>query len=151
MRVNLGCGRYPLEGWTNVDLVEGADLQADIVTVRLDGVTEIAAIHVLEHLPYRQIPDALANWRSWCVPGAAITVEVPDMEAISLKQPDPRWELWTYGSQEHDGEFHRAGFDARSLERSLSAAGWSTVQVAPFASEHEARRGMPCLAGTATT
>jgi SAM-dependent methyltransferase len=56
MRLNIGCGKVPLEGYTNVDQFNfpGVDIVCTIGTEPLplpdDSVDEIVANHVLEHL-----------------------------------------------------------------------------------------------------
>lgn len=80
-KLNLGCGRYPVEGWVNVDLLP--DLQPDVVC-NLDrfpypfpdaAFERISASHVLEHLN-----DPLAAMREWhrlLTPGGELVVKVP--------------------------------------------------------------------------
>ena len=55
MKLNVGCGRDPLEGWTNLDVAPwpGVDVLADItrqIPLPDDSVTEILCSHVIEHI-----------------------------------------------------------------------------------------------------
>lgn len=56
MKVNLGCGRTPLEGFVNLDMTytTGVDIVHDLeedepLPDAIQGVTEYRMIHVLEH------------------------------------------------------------------------------------------------------
>ena len=84
LRLNLGCGRSPLEGWVNVDLspLPGIDVVADLDRCRTqalpfadDSVGEFRMTHVLEH-----IGDTLALMQELhriAQPGARLTVRSP--------------------------------------------------------------------------
>ena len=84
LRLNLGCGRSPLEGWVNVDVVAlpGIDVVADLDACRTtplpfaDGtVSQFHMSHVLEH-----IGDMLALMQELhriAEPGAQILIRAP--------------------------------------------------------------------------
>ena len=86
MRVNLGCGDHPLNGWVNVD----ADVAcpADVYTVLpalpfADASCEdIYAGHLLEHLTHEDGASLLAECLRVLVPGGRLGVLVPDTRAI---------------------------------------------------------------------
>ena len=55
MKLNVGCGRDPMPGWTNLDISawDGVDLVADVcehIPLEDNCVDEILASHVIEHL-----------------------------------------------------------------------------------------------------
>lgn len=84
MKVNLGCGRRAMPGWTNIDAVPlaGVDLVAQLddpekVSLPLadDSVDEFAMLHVLEHIRY-PLPLMAELWRC-ATPGATITIACP--------------------------------------------------------------------------
>ena len=55
MKLNVGCGRDPLEGWTNLDLADwpGVDIVADItklIPLSDNTVDEIRCSHTIEHV-----------------------------------------------------------------------------------------------------
>lgn len=84
MRLNLGCGRRPLAGWTNVDIVAlpGVDLVADLndcgntpLPFPGDVADSLAMSHVLEHIP-NSLPLMQELWRV-AKPGADLTIRVP--------------------------------------------------------------------------
>jgi hypothetical protein len=84
LNLNLGCGRSPVPGWVNVDLVAmpGVDVVADLDACRTqplpfadDSVSKMRMIHVLEH-----IGDTLALMQELhriAEPGALLLIHSP--------------------------------------------------------------------------
>lgn len=56
MKLHIGCGRDPKDGWINLDIAPGkgvdlvADLDHDTLPIDDESVDEILGIHVIEHL-----------------------------------------------------------------------------------------------------
>jgi SAM-dependent methyltransferase len=84
MKLNLGCGRRPMDGWVNVDCVPlpGVDLVVELDApdkVSLpwadDSVDELAMIHVLEHISH-PLPLMQELWRV-AKPKATIMIACP--------------------------------------------------------------------------
>ena len=81
MKLNLGCGRFPLAGYINVDADPVArpdvlhDLERFPYPFAPSSVEEIEASHVLEHLsdPFA----AVAEWHRILAPGGRLVVRVP--------------------------------------------------------------------------
>ena len=81
MKLNLGCGRFPMEGYVNVDGV--ADVHPDLVhdlnqrpyPFPDESAEEVHASHVLEHLndPF----GTMAEWHRLLAPGGHLIVRVP--------------------------------------------------------------------------
>lgn len=146
MRLNLGCGAHPLEGWKNVDLHLEADIRGDVRDLTFEGVEAVEMAHLLEHLPWADTFGVLTRIRSWMVPGGEIRVEVPDWETLAEMDPaDPMWAQWVWGSQVHPGEFHTNGFTEATLRAEMARAGWTVTGSARFRSTHDARPGYPCV------
>ncbi|MCC7328319.1 MAG: methyltransferase domain-containing protein [Burkholderiales bacterium] len=84
VRLNLGCGRHPIEGWVNVDIaaLPGVDVVADLDACRTtplpfadDSVSTMLMTHALEH-----IHDTLALMQELhrvAKPGALLTLRCP--------------------------------------------------------------------------
>lgn len=86
LRINLGCGRFPLAGFINVDQFEEVepDLVADILDLPYEAETvdEIYAGHVLEHFDGDDGEKVLSYWHSLLVPGGRISISVPDFDVL---------------------------------------------------------------------
>jgi len=148
-KLNLGSGKYPLPGYYNIDAHEPADTTADVWTVDIHEAAEVRMDHFLEHIPWTQTHALLTRVHGWLIEGGLLRVEVPDMAAIFERGTGGDWLRYVYGSQQHEGEFHRAGFTAVSLYTALDEAGFTDVDVKSIISTFRTRQGMPCLVATA--
>jgi len=81
LRLNIGCGRFPIDGWVNVDVDPSAkadvfhDLNVFPYPFASASAAEIVASHVLEHTA-----DPFATMRELgriVEPGGTLTVRVP--------------------------------------------------------------------------
>ena len=149
-RLNLGCGKFPLEGYVNVDSHEPADIEGNVWACQFEQVDEVRMDHFLEHFGWRETVPLLERVRSWMVKGGRLDLEVPDTSAIlDFWRDNPDWLRYVYGSQQHEGEFHKNGFTQESLEKALADAGFEQISVTWIRSEHPSRRGMACLKAVA--
>lgn len=86
LKLHLGCGDKRWDGWVNVDLAgEVADLHADVMDELPwdDGtVSEIAAIHVFEHVPLPLARRVLTEWVRVLRPGGVLTLEMPCRDKV---------------------------------------------------------------------
>lgn len=150
MRLNVGSGYFPLDGWTNIDQHCQADIRDDFRDLEFTDVDEINATHLLEHISWRDTGIVLSIFRTWLRDGGKLTVEVPNMASIMRRGPaDDLWLPYVYGSHEHDGEHHKAGFTAASLTEALSTEGYRAISTRTFRSKFPVREGMPCLEAVA--
>ncbi|MEQ8277450.1 MAG: methyltransferase domain-containing protein [Deltaproteobacteria bacterium] len=80
-QLNLGCGRFPKEGFVNVDwaAAPGVDVIHDLTALPYpfeDSTFErIEADHVLEHLP--QVFEVMAEIHRLLAPGGTLVLRVP--------------------------------------------------------------------------
>lgn len=102
-------------------------------------------IHFLEHFSWHETRPLLQHVRSWMKRGGLLVVEVPNMERIMAHGTRGDWLRYVYGSQQHEGEYHRTGFSFESLPSAILSAGFRVRGVRMFPSQHPSRRGMPCL------
>jgi predicted SAM-dependent methyltransferase len=83
MKINLGSGKKMLKGWVNVD-IEGADVNCDIRKLPFDdeSAEEVMAVHVFEHIPYKENLDTLIEWRRVLKDGGRLILELPCMDKV---------------------------------------------------------------------
>ena len=125
LRLNLGCGHLPLDGYVNVDMRElpGVDVVApiDALPVEAGSVAEIFSAHFLEHFPHEQLRRSLLPyWRSVLRPGGTFRAVVPDVDSMidQYKGGEISFENLrqvAYGGQEYEGDFHFTAFTPDSL------------------------------------
>jgi SAM-dependent methyltransferase len=97
MNLNLGCGFWPVAGWTNVDLNPETSRYVDIWASVTDlpfpdgSADRIYCGHLLEHLGYdSDAPAALREMARVLAPGGSICVVGPDMDRV-LEGDDDAW------------------------------------------------------------
>ena len=139
LKLNLGCGHIPVEGYVNVDRRElpGVDVVADVGDLPFEegGVQEIFSAHLLEHFPQEMLRRRLLPfWRTLLMPGGSFRAVVPDGEAMlagiargSYSFSDFREVL--FGAQDYDGDFHFNLFAPDSLCGLLEEAGFKDIRV----------------------
>src|ERR1700677_2089475 len=84
MKLNLGSGRRPIEGWVNVDKYPPADVLHDLEELPWpwadNAAEDVLLCHVLEHLG--QTPNLflkiMQELYRVCANGALVTIMVPD-------------------------------------------------------------------------
>jgi predicted SAM-dependent methyltransferase len=94
LRLNLGCGKFHLKGFINIDQSEKVkpDLLGDVLNLPYEegSIEEIYAGHLLEHFAYLDGKRALNYWYSLLKPGGTIGVCVPNYDCIVdqfIKEP----------------------------------------------------------------
>lgn len=141
MKLDLGCGKDKIEGFTGVDLYEpSADIKDDIVTLSTfkdDSIDEIRAFHILEHMFEKDIKPALASMYRVLKPEGKVHIQVPDLvwlcqDFINQREDDRwGWKLQTlFGLQREDnliGEMHKTGFSADRLRKLLIDTGFVNI------------------------
>ena len=91
MRVNVGCGAWPLPGWINIDEVRVKSMTTAKIGVFAsvpplpfpDGcLEEIYAGHFVEHLPRFRAVEFIAECHRCLKPGGLLGIVVPDTRAV---------------------------------------------------------------------
>ena len=135
MKLNLGSGCAPIEGYTNVDAKFGDS--AFPLAYPDNSVDEIYASHILEHFPQAQCTDVLIDWVRVLKPGGVLKVAVPDFKWIAQEylKGASEYPLMGYviGGQTDDHDYHKALFDETALRHRLRVAGLTDIQ--PWRSE----------------
>jgi SAM-dependent methyltransferase len=108
VRINLGCGRFPIPGWINVDSVMlpevdvVVDLEGATLPFENDSVTEMAGSHLLEHI--KNSLGLMQELHRIAKPGATAVFRVPYGSSDDA-DTDPThvrryfWGSWGYFSQ----------------------------------------------------
>lgn len=140
MKLNLGSGNAPLDGYENLDAKNDDVLYPLRRCVGLDrssfsqyydeSVDEVRASHVLEHFPHGQTLDVLKEWVRVLKPGGWLKIAVPDLAYIFQKwnQTKEPLEAYLFGGQVDGDDYHRAAFDAAKLGEMLSNAGLVNIR-----------------------
>lgn len=139
IRLNLGCGHIPIDGYLNVDAreVPGVDIVADVQNLPFEPgqVSEIFSAHMLEHFPVEQLARTLLPyWHSLLRPGGTFAAVVPDAETMLSEHAAGRFSFddlrqVTFGEQEYEGDFHFNMFSHASIVELLEKAGFVDVQL----------------------
>ena len=139
LRLNLGSGLIPLDGYVNLDgrEIEGVDVVADVRALPVDPETvdEIRAAHLVEHFPAEELRRVvLPHWYSRLVPGGRVVLVVPDAEAMAHHYVEgdysfDEFRLALFGGQDYDGDFHYAMYSPAAMAGLLRDAGFSDVDV----------------------
>lgn len=138
MRLELGAGERPTPGFTHMDERELDDIEivGDVSKltqfVQPESCDELRATHLLEHFSWRDTEDILSEWHRALKPGGFIYLEVPNLHgqmyelSRGMESEEKIVEL-IYGSQDYEGNYHKAGFTDRTLCNALLAAGFVNV------------------------
>jgi len=139
MKLNLGSGNRPLQGYIGVDLAPNADIQCDLRKLEPfadNSVEEIIAIHVIEHFYKWEVQPLLQEWRRVLQPGGKIILECPDLKKAAqafLFGAGDQMGMWAfYGNPELKDVFHchHWGYTPETLAYELQMAGFRNIHKA---------------------
>jgi hypothetical protein len=139
LKLNLGCGHVPIDGYVNVDMrdLPGVDLVAKLDELPIDpgSVDEVFSAHVLEHFPREElIRQMLPYWVTLLRPGGSFRAVVPDIDAMAKAYATGTFDFVqfrevVYGGQEYEGDTHFNGFSPDDLVDVLTGAGLTNVAI----------------------
>jgi GT2 family glycosyltransferase/predicted SAM-dependent methyltransferase len=142
IRLNLGCGRYPMKGFINVDQFEEVepDLLADVLNLpyEANSVDEIYCGHLLEHLAWDEGQYALKHWLNILKPGGEIRIVVPNFDVLAqryLDYPTPEAmkelnDLYIYSYVQDS--LHRYCYSECLLKDAMGRAGFKNIKKMPL-------------------
>lgn len=171
IRLNLGSGGRPLNGWINIDNYDYEkndtsrsasiyDIKMDIrnLDVNDDSVDSILLVHVLEHFVRWETISMLKHYFKKLKPGGTIMVEMPDLDrciawylrgrdAPHINTPLGKMNMGLsqfYGNQwnELDYETHRYVWRLDEFSFVLNEIGYKIVSANHEAKFHQKERDM---------
>lgn len=139
VRLNIGCGPIRRRGEIGVDRYQtsAADVISDIFALSFatDSVQAVRLDHILEHLPRRSVVRALLEAKRVLKSGGWLSIGVPDMAQLcqAYDRSDLADKVWLqgyiFGSQTHEGKYHKSGWDGVMLKDILEAAGFVRIRI----------------------
>lgn len=146
LRLNLGAGEWPVEGWLGVELEAGADVVCDLSVFPWpwadESVGEIIASHMLEHFTRQDGERFVAECWRVLAPGGVLHLAVPDYDKFADCLVSGNWAPigeyiwrdanWFFGGEGPSREtrreqWHRYAYGWQSLRGTLLDAGFATV------------------------
>lgn len=133
---NLLQKEYPDAKIVRVDLDPETepDLLCDLrnLTMEDNSVDGAASMHTLEHMPWPEVPIALAEWYRVIRPGGLLHVSVPDLGWIAAEIMSNRMTIGIiagiFGAQDSEFQAHRSGFTLPSLIGQVGQAGFDVLE-----------------------
>ena len=138
IRLNLGCGNFPMKGFINVDQFESVhpDLLADATDLPYgpNSVDEIYCGHMLEHLSWDEGQAALRHWWTVLKPGAELSIVVPDFDVLGkayFDKPSPGElkklnDLFMYSYVQDS--LHRYFYSGALLKQAMEMSGFQRIE-----------------------
>ena len=127
MKINIGAGSCPLEGYLNIDRSTGGEaypLMQNGVVFETGVADEIRASHVLEHFSHRDTLNVLKEWVRVLKPGGLLKIAVPNFEyAASQMGKHDHAPMWIMGGHVDSNDQHGAIFTHAILQRLMKEAG----------------------------
>lgn len=122
----------------------------------------IYASHLLEHIAHTEIKGLLSHWYALLKNGGILYINVPDLEwacwtflnvllaerqgnqvtgyynkSIDFDEHEHNFLQIFYGSQAHDGEYHKCGFTTESMIKLLKGIGFKNISIKKQFEAHE--------------
>ena len=135
IRLNVGSGDHPVPGWVNVDAWPGCqpDVVADLRALPFPDRSAARAFygHVLEHIPFADVPAVLAEAARVLAPGGHLAVVGPDLDGFVIGSSG--WWGALNGAGRWPGDAHQWGGGSGQWLR-LVAAAFPNAQIVPVTS-----------------
>lgn len=143
MRLNLGCGKKILPGYTNVDFPDNAykvkpDVEADIRVLPFDddSADEIMAIHVFEHFYLKEVDMILTEWKRVLKKGGRLVLEMPCLEKVfqMIRQgiSDPQLIMFPLfgdpATHKSEADLHKWCWSGEALGKLLESHGFKDLE-----------------------
>lgn len=149
IKINLGAGIKPIEGFINVDIEDlGKDyVKADVRKLPFDDnfADYILASEILEHIPIRDLHSTLKEWKRVLKPGGRMVIKCPDFEAMAkewlsksfLPQEYSEMAQGLYGKQATENEYHRSPITVPLMQYLLGSLKFKRGGIVTYSKGHK--------------
>ena len=139
IKLNLGCGHFPFDGWVNIDLFTNeADIKADakILPFKNNCVDIILASHLIEHFHFLESLTVLKEWYRVLKPNSKLIIECPDLKKVARAFidntiPMQSFYICIYGEPWIPGSAHYYGWYPEQLIWALKGTGFRKFEEKP--------------------
>jgi len=125
VKLNIGAGRMPLEGYLNLDT------ETCIFPLNYTDLDEIRSSHVVEHFDCFTSVDVICQWVSCLKPGGILKLAVPDFD--DLVRRIRMGEVLDYegiimGGQVDEYDYHKSIWTYTKLKTIMEGAGLTDIR-----------------------
>jgi predicted SAM-dependent methyltransferase len=137
IRLNLGSGFRPIDGYENLDIKDGNP--AYPLAYADNSVDEIRASHLLEHFSHREVQAVIRDWVRVLKPGGCLKLAVPNFDWICAERAkglaggraDPMLIHYMHGSQSDEYDIHKCTFTQELLISLMRQSGMVMIGTWP--------------------
>jgi predicted SAM-dependent methyltransferase len=133
LKINIGCGEFPAEGWLNVDITsEEGGPKPDIIASAEDlpfsdgAVDLLYAGHVLEHIELGKVPEILREFYRVLSPSGGMLIVGPDLDRAEVSFPE-EVEVIKTGGNRWPGDAHLWHSRESTMLDLLRDGGWDVA------------------------
>ena len=164
MKLDLGIGKYPIEGFVHIDKYPypGVGILGDATRLPFadNSIDEFIASHIIEHFPWWKVQPYVAEWYRTIKPGGYIEVQTYDihllyetyqsgnLDKMPNINPDEIPGIWLnrkiFWWEEMDCRIenvHKAIYDFPYLKYLLESVGFHSIVRLPIEQTHTFRHG----------
>lgn len=148
MRLDIGCGAHPRQGYESCDIRPLPGVQhvcsADALPIADASVDEIFTRHLIEHLTLKEFLVTIREWNRVLKEGAALYIICPNVlwhfaqvlngshESFFEREPGLNDRYWGFGSiygwQQDEFDVHKFGYYFALLSDILEEAGFGQIE-----------------------
>ncbi|MGD1848005.1 MAG: methyltransferase domain-containing protein [Salibacteraceae bacterium] len=148
MRIEIGCGNTPREGYITCDVAQHAHVDhvcsADDLPFNNESVCEIFSRHLVEHFTFREFLSVLVEWNRVLKPKGALYIICPnllwhlqqilsgDHHSFFNKKSGENNRYWGFGSlfgwQQDGYDVHKFGYYFELIRDVLHQMGFDRIE-----------------------
>ena len=142
MKINLGCGESPLDGYINIDSIKNKLTRPDVIAnIKLEFLPfksyeceEICALHVLEHIERDYWSRIFDEFYRLLIPDGVLILAYPEFERCAhnfitnFKGARDFWRMTLYGRQDYPGDYHVVPMRTAEVVNYLTSFGFYDIK-----------------------